>query len=90
MSFDQLLIAEDLNQTVASSPPEADPTQSDCPDLPSDPPGGKGIVGSVKDDMMVRMNRTLLPLRALKGLRGQRLKPGDLFLLEDLKRLSLV
>src|SRR3972149_3992243 len=78
MSLDQLPIEEDLNE-LARSPD---------PDLLADPSGRQGVIGPVKDDMMVRMNRTLLPLRTLEGLRGQRPQLRCFFFLEDLKRFS--
>jgi len=61
MGLNQLLIKEDLNETAAPS----------APDFLADPSGRKGVIGPLQDDMMVRMNRTLLPLRAFEGLRGR-------------------
>src|SRR5208337_2113571 len=78
MGFDQLLVKKDPDQVAAAS----------GPNLSADEPGGQGVVGAVKDDMVIGMDGTLFPKRAFKSLPGERLQTGRLFLLENLKGAS--
>ena len=76
MSLDQLLIQEDLNE--ASGAP--------YPNLFPNPSGGKRVVGSIKGNVLVRMNCAFLPQRIFEGLQGQSSETRCFFLLKDLKR----
>jgi hypothetical protein len=75
MGFDQLLVQKDADQLAAASGPH----------LPADKAGRQGVVGAVKDDMVIGMDRAFLPERTLKGLRGKRFQTSRLFALEDFK-----
>jgi len=59
------------------------------PHLPANVACGKRVVRPIKDNMMIRMNRTLLPLGALKGFCRKRTKRWDFLLEEDLPRSPL-
>jgi hypothetical protein len=79
VSFDQLLIKEDLNQPPCSS----------YPDFFANPSRRNGVIGLIKNNVMIGMNPTLLPLGTFERLRRQSSEPWHLLLLEDFKGLPL-
>jgi hypothetical protein len=79
MELDQFTLEKDLDQSRVSPGPH----------LPANVACGKRVVRPIKDNMMIRMNHTLLPLGALKGFCRKRTKRWDFLLEEDLPRSPL-
>jgi hypothetical protein len=61
MGLDELMVGEDPHQLLGAS----------YPYLPADIAARKRVVGAIKDHMVVRMDRALLPQGHLKGLLGK-------------------